>query len=85
MHEKSQTVNQLILPNNFDLLGTNETLCMGHSHGKHTTGKRVKISNDFKLIISFYQVLRIQPNNEKALFRKAKILQEKHQLDEAIG
>ena len=35
-------------------------------------------------IISF-QVLKIQPNNEKALFRKAKILQEKHQLDEAIG
>ena len=34
---------------------------------------------------SFDQVLRIQPNNEKALFRKAKILQEKHQLDEAIG
>ena len=31
------------------------------------------------------QVLKIQPNNEKALFRKAKILQEKHQLDEAIG
>jgi len=34
---------------------------------------------------SIRQVLRIQPNNEKALFRKAKILQEKHQLDEAIG
>ena len=32
-----------------------------------------------------FQVLKIQPNNEKALFRKAKILQEKHQLDEAIG
>ena len=34
---------------------------------------------------SAIQVLKIQPNNEKALFRKAKILQEKHQLDEAIG
>jgi len=36
-------------------------------------------------LASIRQVLKIQPNNEKALFRKAKILQEKHQLDEAIG
>ena len=34
---------------------------------------------------SVRQVLKIQPNNEKALFRKAKILQEKLQIDEAIG
>lgn len=34
---------------------------------------------------SVRQVLKIQPNNEKALFRKAKILQEKCQLEEAIG
>ena len=31
------------------------------------------------------QVLKIEPNNEKALFRKSKILIEKCQLDEAIG
>ena len=31
------------------------------------------------------QVLKIEPNNEKALFRKSKILLEKCQLDEAIG
>jgi len=36
-------------------------------------------------LASLRQVLRIQPNNEKALFRKSKILQEKCQLDEAIG
>jgi len=36
-------------------------------------------------LASVRQVLRIQPNNEKALFRKSKILQEKCQLDEAIG
>jgi len=34
---------------------------------------------------SVRQVLKIQPNNEKALFRKAMILQEKCQLEEAIG
>ena len=32
-----------------------------------------------------FQVLKIQPNNEKALFRKAKILQEKCHVEEAIG
>merc|ERR1719318_1188855 len=36
-------------------------------------------------LASVRQVLKIQPNNEKALYRKAKILQEKCQLDEAIG
>jgi len=36
-------------------------------------------------LVSVRQVLKIQPNNEKALYRKAKILQEKCQLDEAIG
>ena len=30
-------------------------------------------------------MLKIEPNNEKALFRKAKVLIEKCQLDEAIG
>ena len=80
---KSQTFKSINLPNHFELLGTDETLCLGYSHGKHTTGvlKPLMISCRF----TFYQVLRIQPNNEKALFRKAKILQEKHQLDEAIG
>ena len=32
-----------------------------------------------------FQVLKIEPNNEKALFRKSKVLIEKCQLDEAIG
>jgi len=36
-------------------------------------------------LASVRQVLKIQPNNEKALFRKSKILQEKCQMDEAIG
>ena len=30
-------------------------------------------------------MLKIEPNNEKALFRKAKILQEKCRTDEAVG
>jgi len=34
---------------------------------------------------SIRQVLKIEPNNEKALFRKAKVLVEKCQIDEAIG
>jgi len=34
---------------------------------------------------SVRQVLKVEPNNEKALFRKSKILMEKCQLDEAIG
>ena len=34
---------------------------------------------------SLRQVLRIEPNNEKALFRKSKILAEKGCVDEAIG
>lgn len=36
-------------------------------------------------LASIRQVLKIEPNNEKALFRKSKILIEKCQLDEAIG
>merc|ERR1719336_2985522 len=36
-------------------------------------------------LASVRQVLKIEPNNEKALFRKSKILIEKCQLDEAIG
>ena len=36
-------------------------------------------------LASVRQVLKIEPNNEKALFRKSKILMEKCQLDEAIG
>jgi len=46
---------------------------------------QMKLSAWDTAMASIRQVLRIQPNNEKALFRKAKILQEKHQLDEAIG
>jgi len=46
---------------------------------------QMKLSAWDTALASIRQVLRIQPNNEKALFRKAKILQEKHQLDEAIG
>ena len=34
---------------------------------------------------SLRQVLRIEPNNEKALYRKSKILAEKGYVDEAIG
>jgi len=36
-------------------------------------------------LASIKQVLKIEPNNEKALFRKAKILQEKYRTEEAIG
>ena len=34
---------------------------------------------------SLRQVLRIEPNNEKALYRKSKILAEKGLVEEAIG
>jgi len=36
-------------------------------------------------LASVKQVLKIEPNNEKALFRKAKILQHKYRTEEAIG
>merc|ERR1712055_544105 len=46
---------------------------------------QMKLSAWDSALASVRQVLKIQPNNEKALFRKAKILVEKCQLDEAIG
>ena len=45
----------------------------------------MKLSAWDSALASVKQVLKIQPNNEKALFRKAKILQEKLQTEEAIG
>ena len=33
----------------------------------------------------FFQALKIEPNNEKALFRKALIVNEKCKTEEAIG
>merc|ERR1711963_765835 len=67
--------------------GSDEAYCLGYSLGKHTSGAEdffFNLCSELYLPTAF-QVLKIQPNNEKALFRKAKILQEKHQLDEAIG
>jgi len=46
---------------------------------------QMKLSAWDSSLASVRQVLKIEPNNEKALFRKAKILVEKCQLDEAIG
>jgi len=46
---------------------------------------QMKLSAWDSALASVKQVLKIQPNNEKALFRKAKILQEKHQTEEAMG
>jgi len=46
---------------------------------------QMKLSAWDSALASVKQVLKIQPNNEKALFRKAKILQEKLQTEEAIG
>ena len=37
------------------------------------------------MVKSPFKVLKIEPNNEKALFRKAKVLQEKCRTEEAIG
>ena len=67
--------------------GSDEAYCLGYGLGKHTSGAEdffFNLCSELYLPTAF-QVLKIQPNNEKALFRKAKILQEKHQLDEAIG
>jgi len=46
---------------------------------------QMKLSAWDSAMASVKQVLKIQPNNEKALFRKAKILQEKLQTEEAMG
>jgi len=46
---------------------------------------QMKLSAWDSSLASVRQVLKIEPNNEKALFRKSKILVEKCQLDEAIG
>jgi len=46
---------------------------------------QMKLSAWDSSLASVKQVLKIEPNNEKALFRKSKILVEKCQLDEAIG
>jgi len=46
---------------------------------------QMKLSAWDSALASVRQVLKIEPNNEKALFRKSKILVEKCQLDEAIG
>lgn len=46
---------------------------------------QMKLSAWDSAMASVRQVLKIQPNNEKALFRKAKILQEKLQTEEAMG
>jgi len=36
-------------------------------------------------LASIKQVLKVEPNNEKALFRKSKVLQEKCRVEEAVG
>jgi len=36
-------------------------------------------------LASIKQVLKVEPNNEKALFRKSKVLQEKCRIEEAVG
>jgi len=46
---------------------------------------QMKLSAWDSSLASVRQVLKIEPNNEKALFRKAKILMEKCQIEEAIG
>ena len=47
--------------------------------------RQVKCHLGYSILEPIFQVLKIQPNNEKALFRKAKILQEKSHVEEAIG
>jgi len=46
---------------------------------------QMKLSAWDSALASVKQVLKIEPNNEKALFRKAKILQHKYRTEEAIG
>merc|ERR1712117_640759 len=51
----------------------------------NTAQAQMKLTAWDSAMASIRQVLKIEPNNEKALFRKSKVLIEKCQLDEAIG